>query len=73
MLRSLDSPQPSQTLLPVRCGNSYDRAICPYELIMSMMIVVSNISKSTLRTFSFFILTVTIASTFDFGDPMKSF
>ncbi|KAM3724495.1 Pigment dispersing factor [Dirofilaria immitis] len=37
---------------------------------MSMMIVVSNISKSSLRTFSFLILTVTIASTFDFGDPM---
>lgn len=35
-----------------------------------MMSMVSNISKSTLRTFLLLILTVTIASTFEFGELM---
>ncbi|KAL4002412.1 hypothetical protein ACH3XW_3350 [Acanthocheilonema viteae] len=35
-----------------------------------MMIVVSSISKSTFCTFFLLILTVTIASTFDFGELM---
>ncbi|VDK73848.1 unnamed protein product [Litomosoides sigmodontis] len=37
---------------------------------MSMMLVLSNISKTTFRIFPLLIITITIASTFDFGELM---